>query len=298
MKIIVTGSLGNISKPLTTTLVQQGHQVTVISSQAARTADIEALGATPAIGTLYDQDFLTTVFTGADLVYTMIPPVVNFFDPQADLLGECRKISESYRAAIAASGVKRVIHLSSIGAHMQDGNGLLALHTQAENILGQLADVDITFMRPTGFYYTLYHFIGMIKQQGFIAANYGGNDQALYVAPADIATAIATEIAEAPQHRKIVYVNSEERTFSEVATILGTAIGKPDLQWHTISNEAMLEGVRAAGMPPPIAEGYVEMFDKMHTGVLQQDYFLHRPAQGTTKLHTFAIDFATAYQQQ
>jgi NAD(P)H dehydrogenase (quinone) len=32
MKITVTGSLGNISKPLTEILVKAGHQVTVISS--------------------------------------------------------------------------------------------------------------------------------------------------------------------------------------------------------------------------------------------------------------------------
>ena len=33
MKIIVTGSLGNISKPLTVGLIQKGHKVTVISSK-------------------------------------------------------------------------------------------------------------------------------------------------------------------------------------------------------------------------------------------------------------------------
>lgn len=33
MKIIVTGSTGNISKPLTQQLVQEGHEVVVISTQ-------------------------------------------------------------------------------------------------------------------------------------------------------------------------------------------------------------------------------------------------------------------------
>lgn len=35
MKIIITGSLGNISKPLTGVLVGQGHSVTAISSDPA-----------------------------------------------------------------------------------------------------------------------------------------------------------------------------------------------------------------------------------------------------------------------
>jgi nucleoside-diphosphate-sugar epimerase len=36
MKIVVTGSLGNISKPLTKELVQKKHSVTVISSVGAQ----------------------------------------------------------------------------------------------------------------------------------------------------------------------------------------------------------------------------------------------------------------------
>ncbi len=32
MKVVITGSLGHISKPLTTELVQKGHEVPVISS--------------------------------------------------------------------------------------------------------------------------------------------------------------------------------------------------------------------------------------------------------------------------
>ena len=44
MKIILTGSLGNISKPLTKELVQKGHQVTVISSEPERQKDIVSFG--------------------------------------------------------------------------------------------------------------------------------------------------------------------------------------------------------------------------------------------------------------
>ena len=68
MKIVVTGSLGHISKPLVQELVKKGHSVTVISSNAARQADIEALGAKAAIGTMKDADFLTATFTGAESI--------------------------------------------------------------------------------------------------------------------------------------------------------------------------------------------------------------------------------------
>lgn len=52
MKLVVTGSLGNISQPLTELLVSQGHEVTVVSSDAQKQAAIEALGASAAIGSM------------------------------------------------------------------------------------------------------------------------------------------------------------------------------------------------------------------------------------------------------
>jgi uncharacterized protein YbjT (DUF2867 family) len=50
MKIVVTDSLGNISKPLTTEFVQEGYLVTVISRKPEKQKDIETLGAMAAIG--------------------------------------------------------------------------------------------------------------------------------------------------------------------------------------------------------------------------------------------------------
>ena len=73
MKIIVTGSLGNISKPLTEILVKQGHAVTVVSSDPKKQAAIENLGATSAVGSIADVNFLTDTFKGADAVYAMVP---------------------------------------------------------------------------------------------------------------------------------------------------------------------------------------------------------------------------------
>ncbi len=52
MNIVITGSLGNISRPLAEELIQKGHSVTVISSRPVMKRDIGALGAKPAIGNL------------------------------------------------------------------------------------------------------------------------------------------------------------------------------------------------------------------------------------------------------
>jgi uncharacterized protein YbjT (DUF2867 family) len=296
MKIILTGSLGHISKPLATELVQQGHKVTVISSKPEKHTEIESLGAKAAIGSVKDIDFLASTFTGADAVYCMEPPG-GFFDPNFDIMAEIQTMCEAYTRAILKSGVKRVIHLSSIGAHTDKGNGILAFHYAAEQIFNSLpSDISITFVRPVGFYYNLFSFIPVIKSQGVIVANYG-NEKGPWVSPLDIADTIAKEIVKPFEGRKVLYIASEELTGSEVASILGEAIGKPDLKWVVIPDEQSLNGMLATGMNPKIARGLVEMNASRGTGVLYEDYYRNKPELGKVKMKDFAKEFAAVYNQ-
>ena len=300
MKIIVTGSLGHISKPLTQELVQKGHEVTVISSSPERKDAIEALGAKAAIGTIEDAGFLTATFTGADAVYVMETMGGNsYFDPNIDIMVAISKIGNNYKQAILESGVKRVVHLSSIGAHTDKGNGLLAFHYNVENILKTLpSDVSITFMRPVGFYYNLLGFINTIKTQGVIATNYGGDNKKPWVSTLDIAEAVAEELLSPFIGRKVRYIASDEISCNELASLLGAAIGKPDLKWVVISDEQLLNGMIAGGMNPKIAAGMVEMNASGQTGALYEDYFRNRPALGNHKLKEYAKEFAFVYNQQ
>ncbi|WP_404790705.1 NAD(P)H-binding protein [Altericista sp. CCNU0014] len=296
MKIIVTGSLGNISKPLTKELVAQGHTVTVISSNKEKQANIEALGATAAIGSLEDVDFLVSTFSGADAVYCMVPPN-NYFDLHLDLLAYYRRLGNNYARAIEQSDVKRVVNLSSIGAHLEKGSGILLGAHDVEQILNELSlDVAITHLRPTSFYYNLFGYVEMIKAVGSIAVNYGVDDKIPWVSPIDIAAVIAEEIATPLVGRKVRYVASEELTGHETARILGAAIGKPDLKWILISNAQMHGDLESAGMNPQIAAGLVEMYASLHSGLLAEDYYCNKPiVMGKVKLADFAKEFAAAF---
>ncbi|NIJ54651.1 NmrA family NAD(P)-binding protein [Dyadobacter arcticus] len=299
MKIIVTGSLGHISKPLAEELVKKGHQVTLISSNPDKQAPIEAIGAVAAIGSVKDADFLTDTFKGAEAVYTMVPPV-SYFDPHLDPIAHFSKIGNNYAEAIRQAGVKRVVNLSSWGAHLDKGNGGIAGAYYLEQILNTLpGEVSLTHVRPTSFYYNLFGFIPSIKNAGVMAANYGGDDRTVLVAPTDIAAAVAEELENAVPGRNVRYVASDELTCNEVARILGEAIGKPDLQWIVVPGEQVQSRLEAAGMPPHMAATLVELQAGHHSGLIAEDYFVNRPAKlGNVKTTDFARDFAAAFHQK
>lgn len=293
MRIIVTGTLGNIGKPLTQSLIQKGHQVIGINHNIENQGKIEALGATAAIGSVEAADFLAATFAGADVVYTMVPP--NYF-AEPDIREYYRKVGNNYAQAIKQSGVKRVINLSSYGAHLDKGTGNILGAHYVENSLNELSDVDITHIRPTYFYYNLLNLIPVIKATGMIYANYGGDKRFEMVSPLDIAAAIADEIESKSVHRKVRYVSSDELSGDEIARILGEAIGKPDLKWIVISDEESLKSYIDAGFPELLSKNLVEMFSSIQSEKLAEDYRLNKPTElGKVKFTSFVKDFVTAY---
>jgi len=286
MKIIVTGSLGNISKPLSQQLVKAGHAVTIISSNVEKQNEIAALGAKAAIGKLEDVHFLTQTFMGADAAYCMIP--FDFKEP--DQAKYFQKIADSYIQAIKAAGIKKVVLLSGWAADIVESQ-----HTG--EIVRQLAGVAVAELRPGSFYTNFYGYIGMIKETGAIMANYGGEDKIAFVSPEDIATAAFEELTTPFLGNKVRYVASEELTCNEAAETLGAAIDKPTLKWIVITDEQMLGGLINAGIPLQLAKDLVTMQAATHRGDVYNNYLRNRPVLGKVKLKDFAKSFAAAYHQ-
>lgn len=305
MKIIVTGSLGNISKPLTEILVAQGHAVTVVSSDSKKQEVIERLGATAAIGSISDITFLTNTFKGADAVYAMIPLSVT----EPDLDEYLRRMAQNYAEALKEAGTKRIVLLSGWAADLVRGENI-------EDIFDGL-NTSITIMRPASFYTNFYQSMDLIKGKGFIGkfltlrysglwalltgktgllmGNYGGDDRIVFVSPKDIADAVAEELLQHPEKTTIRYVGSEEMTCNEAAKVIGTAIGKPWLKWVLLSDKEMLQGLKMAKVPEKLAGTLVEMQAVMHSGKALESFHRSRPKMGKVKLADFAKEFAEAY---
>ncbi len=166
-----------------------------------------------------------------------------------------------------------------------------------EGILDALSGVAVTHLRPGYFYYNFYNFVDMIKGLGIIGTNFGGNDVLVMAAPSDIAAAAAEELTSTASGRKVRYIASDERTADEVARVLGSAIGKPDLRWVTFTNEETQAAMEANGLPTHAAVNLVGIGASIHSGRLREDYDLNKPAEmGKVKLEDFAKEFAAAFQ--
>ncbi|NLR57572.1 NAD(P)H-binding protein [Chitinophaga polysaccharea] len=295
MNITITGSLGNISKPLTEQLIAKGHRVTVVSHRPERAAAIEALQAIPAIGAIEDAAFLRRTFEGADAVYLMIPPGYAATDIHAYM----KAAGDRYATAIAQAGVKYVVNLSSIGAHTPDGAGPAGANYHIEQQLNALTGTQVLHLRPGMFYSNFLGSIPMIKHQRIIGNNFDAATPVVLSHPADIAAVAATALDTLNfSGKEIRYVASDEKTGAEIATLLGAAAGQPDLAWVHFPDEALMAGLMESGLSEQMAKVYVvEIGIALRDGSLLNDYRQQEKITfGPTSFADFAREFGEIYK--
>lgn len=291
MNYIITGSLGHISKPLAAQLAKAGHNVTVITSDTGKQNAIEQLGAKAAAGPVTDAAFLTRTFTGADAVYLMIPN--DFTAPS--IRAHQKAVSDNYIAALTASGVKRAVLLSSVGAHLRHGAGPIDGLGYLEEELAKL-DLHVKILRPSYFFYNLHRMGDMLRHAGFIGSNFSGTLALAHTD--DIANVAAKHLLAADfTGQSVEYVVSDERSTSDIARVLGAAVGKPEIPWVQFSDEDALNGMLQAGLTRDQADNYVEMGRSFREGRATEDYLKHKPAFGNVKLEDFAAEFKAVYEQ-
>ena len=293
MKYIITGSLGNISLPVTKNLLAAGHQVTVISSSEDKKTEIEGLGATAAIGSVKDAAFVGNVFSGAEVVYLMIPSDFSV----EDYPGFQREVADAYIAAISAANIKKVVLLSSIGAHLRKGAGPIDALGYLEGKLLELNDVHVKFLRPSYFFSNLFSLAGMIKHADIAGNNFGDTEEKLVlVHTSDIAEEATKQLLSPFEENTITYIASDEKHPSEIAAILGKAVGKEGTPWITFTDEQAEKGMLEGGLNRSFTDSYLAMGQAIRSGKLQEDYWKNHPKSlGKYKLEDFAKAFASVY---
>ena len=294
MKYVITGGAGHISKPIVERLLSEGHEVTVIGRNAANLKELANKGAKPAIGSVEDVQFLSKVFQGADGVYTMVPPNFGASDWKAYIA----QIGKNYSEAINSAGVKYVVNLSSIGADLPEGCGPVSGLFQVEQSLNELDQVNIVHLRPGYFFTNFLSSIPMVKGLNFLGSNISTPDHKVILADTNDIAEVAVDYLlnlDFKSHT-VRYIASDERTPADIASILGSAIGKPGLPYVEFNDADTFNGLQQAGLPEEVAKNYTEMGQAMRTGAMVKDYWRHHPHQlGHRKLEDFANDFAQAY---
>ena len=285
---------GNTGKVITSKLLEEGHKVRAIGRSSERLAPLVEKGAEPHIGSIEDVQFLTETFTGADAVYAMIPP-----DFTAEKFRSYQnQIGEHLAAAIEKSGVKRVVFLSSMAAHLSDKTGPIAGLHDVEERLNKLQGVDILHLRPTFFMENLFEGIGTIKNMGVNGSAIQGDIPFAMIATHDIGDYAARRLSKLNFSGKSAQelLGPRDLTMQEATSILGKAIGKSDLEYVQFSYEDTDKAVQSIGFTPDGARTYIDLAKGLNEGIVKGLEERSQENTTPTSLEDMGKFFAMAYE--
>jgi uncharacterized protein YbjT (DUF2867 family) len=294
---VVLGASGNTGHVVAKNLLARGQKVRVVGRNAAHLQPLAAEGAEIFIGDVSDASALTKAFNHADSAYVMIPPNHS----SNDLRAFQDRASDAIAAAVRNAGVKNVVSLSSFGADKPSGTGpVVGLHN-LEQKLNQIDGANVLHLRAGYFMENTLPQAGAIRMLGSTIGPLSANLKVPMIATRDIGAAVADALVGLGFRGKQTQDLQGQRDldYVEATTIIGRAVGKPDLGYIQAPDNQVRAAMVQMGMSENVAGLILEMAAALNTGHMRA--LEPRTASNTTptKFETFVADsFAPAYRQQ
>lgn len=264
--IAIAGATGNTGRVVAKSLLRQGKKVRVIGRSAERLQPLAAQGAEPFVCNVSDPAKLTEAFAGASAVYAMIPPDMADPDPRAYQ----DRVTDSLAAAIEKAGVKYVVSLSSVGADKADKVGpVVGLHTM-EGKLNRIAGLNVLHLRPGYFMENTLAQLKIIQMLGGTAGPLRPDLKVAMIATRDIGEVAAKELAQPgfTGHSTRELLGQRDITMTEVAAIIGKAIGNPGLAYMQLPDAQIKFGMTQMGMSERMVDLLLEMSAAMNSSYM------------------------------
>jgi uncharacterized protein YbjT (DUF2867 family) len=282
--IVVLGATGKVGGKISGILLKEGYNVKLIARTTEKLEHFSKMGAELIAADSTDVDILSEVFRDADGAFVMTPPhftAESYRDFQ-------RKVGDSVIEAIQRSGIKHIVNLSSAGAHMHEGNGLIAGLAEQEVKLNQMNNVNVLHLRPAYFLDNALLNIPLIKGSGFNGTTADAEHKIPMVATIDIAGIAASHLMKLDFKGKTVQgiLGSRNYSFSEITKIIGEAIGKPDLQYIQLPVERSKQVLVSYGISADVANDITAMEISLKNGIMN-----YEPRTGKNSTATSAETF-------
>jgi uncharacterized protein YbjT (DUF2867 family) len=291
----ITGATGNTGRLIVARLLEKGKQLRAIARNVERLRQLQ--GAEPIAADLTDTESLVRAFSGAEAVYAMIPP--NLDSP--DYRAEQKRTGDSLAAAIARAKVPYVVSLSSVGADKPSGTGpVVALH-DLEQQLDAIPGLNTLHLRAAYFMENTLAQAGIIRSTGSSVGPLRADLKIPMIATRDIAAVAADELLRLAfgGHNTRELLGARDYSMSEVASIIGQAIGKPELKYLQASPEQLRPAMVQMGMSPSLVNLLLEMAAAINSGHMVNLEPHSAQTTTTTTYETFVQEeFVPVYRAQ
>jgi uncharacterized protein YbjT (DUF2867 family) len=283
--ITILGATGNVGGKVAALLAKKTEPIRVISRSTEHLRPLVSKTVTGFVGDATDPDFLVKAFTGADAVFTLIPPnpTVPIFMRYADNVGE------SIVRALETAKVKHVVFLSSIGADLASGGTgpIMGLHNMEER-LNKIKGLNVVHLRAGYFMENLLWNLDLIRTKGIAGSAVRGDVKISMIATKDIAAYAAERLAKRDFIGSSVRYLLGERdlTLTEATRTIGSKLSKPALAYVAFPYDDAEKAMVGMGLSPDMSRTYIEMSRAFNDGKIIPEKRTKETTTGTS-IETF-----------
>lgn len=194
----VVGASGQVGSALVKELRKNGVPVTAVIRDKSKSGMFDS-DVSVRIADVFNADSLTKAFDGGETVFLMTPESF----ASDDVLGDGQRMIAAYREAIEKAGIRRVVGLSSMGAHLDADTGNLMISHWLEQAFVELP-IETLFIRPAYYYSNWLAYIDVAKDYGVLPTFFAPEQKIPMVSPQDVAWFAASVMAAPTFMDKVV----------------------------------------------------------------------------------------------
>lgn len=239
--ILVIGGTGTTGRSLLQLLKADNTPFTAMVRTPERKEALEAEGITTVVATLGEWEGVDKALQGVDTVFLLTSPGPQSVPEQNGLIDRAR-----------ASGVRKIVKISAVGAQVGSKVHLADWHGQIEEHLKE-SGLQYVILRPHSFMQNTFMSIPTIKSDNAIYQSLGASKIPL-VDTRDIARAAFECLTNDTFNNNTYEITGPEAVgYSEVAAALSAATNKP-IQYVAIPPEAHNHAMKQAQVPDWLAD--------------------------------------------
>lgn len=261
--ILITNPTGRIGRIVINRLLESGITLRILARDVNKLPSTARQHTELVTGSHSDTASLQKALAGVDAVFWCVPQ----HHQAEDMLAYYTDFARPFASLLKASGVKRVVGVSSGGKGLAKKNGPIAALHAVEDMIN-ISNVATRFLRCGNFMENFLWQVEPMKKFGKIGYPMRGDKRMPMVAVQDIAEKAVYWLSRSDwtgQHGVGVH-GPADLSFEEAAAVLSEATSKP-ITFEQMPDETYAAILRKSGSSRAFAQALVDMFHEVEHGI-------------------------------
>lgn len=285
-KIAINTPTGKVGSKLAQRLIDAGDRpVVLLTRDRSKVADLVARGAQVEVGSLDDPRYVERALAGVGTLYWANPFGVG---PDGTVLGSFRQLGRIAAAAVVAARVERIVQLSVLDIHPEGGAGDIPAGVAEVEAMLEGAAPHVTHVRAT---YFMENFMLQLPNiaNGCLRMPVSGSTRVPMIASTDVAGVAYDAVVDRSWtgHRAVGAHGPEDLSYLEARDAIARGLGR-ELGFETISSTEARVWARTLGIPGPVADAVVALYDGFERGAFVPTPSRDAASTTATSLESFA----------